>query len=128
MKILVFSTETISDPGIDFAGSSGIFYPSFVHVISVPCSSGIHPNWIVFALKNGYDGVFIAADGEDCPFLKNCTARTAEIVKKAQEMLKAKGIDPSRVRMAGICSVCGDAFASHMEKFAKFLKEASSSA
>ena len=37
-KILVFSTEKISDPGIDQAGLRKIHYSPSVYVISVPCS------------------------------------------------------------------------------------------
>ena len=122
-RILVFSTETISDPGIDFAGTSRLSYPPGVDVLSVPCSSGIHPDWILAALENGYDGVFIAADGEDCPFLPDCTAQTAEVVNRAQDLLREKGLDPRRLRMAAICSVCGEAFVNHMRQFERILEE-----
>ncbi|HSQ54011.1 MAG TPA: hydrogenase iron-sulfur subunit, partial [Candidatus Bathyarchaeia archaeon] len=76
-KILVFSTNNISDPGIDLAGSSHMSYPPTVRVISLPCSSGVRPNWVLHALETGFDGVFIAADGSDCAFLPDCTAKTA---------------------------------------------------
>ena len=81
-KILVFSSDMISDPGIDFAGSSHMDYPPTVHVISVPCSSGINPHWVLHALDAGFDGVFIAADGTDCAYLPDCTARTGKVVQK----------------------------------------------
>jgi F420-non-reducing hydrogenase iron-sulfur subunit len=60
-KILVFSTEKISDPAIDMAGLLKLHYPSTVYTISVPCSSGIKPAWIMHAFEKGFDGVFIAA-------------------------------------------------------------------
>ncbi|RUM88867.1 MAG: hydrogenase iron-sulfur subunit [Thermodesulfatator sp.] len=122
-RILVFSTDTISDPGIDFAGMSHLSYPSTVDVVMVPCSSGIHPDWLVRALEKGYEGVFVAADGEDCPYLADCTHRTAEIVRRAQEILQERGGDPRRIRMAAICSVCGEAFVNHIRQFAKILEE-----
>ena len=87
-KILVFSTDKISDPGIDLAGLLKIHYPPSVYTISVPCSSSIKPRWILHALKNGFDGVFIAADGTDCPYTPNCSALTAKIVANTQEILK----------------------------------------
>lgn len=40
-KILVFSTEKISDPAIDMAGLLKLHYPPTVYTITVPCSSGI---------------------------------------------------------------------------------------
>ena len=55
-RILVFSTNTISDPGIDLAGSSHMSYSPGVMVISLPCTSGIRPSWIVHAIERGFDG------------------------------------------------------------------------
>lgn len=122
-KILVFSTTNISDPGIDLAGSQHMRYSPSVKVLSVPCSGGIHPNWLVHALEAGFDGVFIAADGGDCAYLADCTARTAGIAGRAQGMLKERGLDPRRVKMAAVCSVCSDSFVSHMRQFAEALSK-----
>ena len=71
----------------------------------------IRPEFILQAFKSGFDAVFVAADGGDCPYLRDCPERTAKRVQKAYELMKANGIEQSRLRMAGICSVCSDAFA-----------------
>jgi F420-non-reducing hydrogenase iron-sulfur subunit len=120
-RILVFSTVNISDPGIDLAGGSHMHYPAEVMVQSVPCSSGIRPDWVLYAVETGFDGVFIAADGTDCTFVTDCTDRTAKVFSAAQELLKQKGYDPRRLKMAAICSVCAESFVSHIESFAKVL-------
>jgi F420-non-reducing hydrogenase iron-sulfur subunit len=112
-RILVFATNTISDPGIDLAGSAHMHYPVSTVVISVPCSSGIKPSWILHA----FDGVFIAADGTDCAYVPDCTARTGRVVEAAQQLLRGHGHDPQRLKMAAVCSVCAESFASHVEKF-----------
>ena len=122
-KILVFSTNNISDTGIDLAGSSHMDYTPSALVITVPCSSGIAPSWVLHALEAGFDGVFIAADGTDCAYLADCTDRTARIVQQAQELIEKKGHDPRRLKMAAICSVCSESFVSHMENFYKALRE-----
>jgi len=110
-KILVFSTNMISDPGIDQAGMSHTSYPSSSRILRLPCSSMIRPEFIIHAFESGFDAVFVAADGGDCPYLSDCSARTARNIQRASELMKEKGIDQSRLRMAGICSVCSDAFA-----------------
>lgn len=122
-RILVFSTESISDVGIDLAGSSHMHYPPSSVILPLPCSSGIKPGWILYALQKGFDGVFIAADGTDCPFLSDCTKRTAEISDTAQKLLKESGISPERLRMAAICSVCAEAFVKYINNFFETLKE-----
>jgi F420-non-reducing hydrogenase iron-sulfur subunit len=121
-KILTFSTENISDIGIDLAGSSHIHYSPTIVIVTVPCSSAIKPAWIPFAIEQGFDGVFVAADGTDCLSLRDCTERTARIVEEAQELLKEHGHAPERLRMAAICSVCAEPFANHMRNFYEALK------
>ncbi len=120
-RILVFSTAGISDIGIDLAGSTHLHYPPQVVTMPVACSSGIRPEWVLHALDHGFDGVFIAADGTDCPYLPDCTDRTARIAGKAQEMMRERGILPERMKMAAICSVCSEPFVKHMLAFSATL-------
>ena len=120
-KILVFSTEKISDPAIDMAGLLKLHYPSTVYTITVPCSSGIKPSWILYAYEKGFDGVFIAADGSDCVYGETCTEKTGNLVAKTHEMMKAQNIDPARLRMAAICSVCSEPFAKQIRSFNEYL-------
>jgi F420-non-reducing hydrogenase iron-sulfur subunit len=121
-RILVFSTNSISDIGIDLAGSSHMHYPPSTVVLPLPCSSGIKPEWVLYALRKGFDGVFIAADGTDCPFLPDCTARTARISDRAQMLLRENGMKAERVKMAAICSVCAEAFVRHINSFFEVLR------
>lgn len=122
-RVLVFSTNAISDPGIDLAGSSHMHYPPKVVVISLPCTSGVKPSWILHALEGGFDGVFIAADGEECAYLPDCSERSAHIVEHAQALMESAGIDGRRVRMAAICSVCAEPFTRQVRAFANSLSE-----
>ena len=122
-RILVFSTDKISDPGIDQAGLRKIHYSPAVYVISLPCSSGIKPRWIMRAFGKGFDGVFIAADGHECSFSPKCAEHTNNIILESQKMMKANNINPKRIRMAAICSVCAEPFAGHMDNFSRILSE-----
>ncbi|MGA9760986.1 MAG: hydrogenase iron-sulfur subunit [Gaiellaceae bacterium] len=122
-RILAFSTNNISDPGIDLAGSSHMHYPTSVVVISLPCTSGIRPGWILHALERGFDGVFIAADGEECAYLSDCSQRSSRIVAEAQKLIEAHGYEPSRLKMAAICSVCAEHFVRYVRDFSAALAE-----
>ena len=95
-RILVFSTHNISDPGIDLAGSSHMHYTPGVMVMSMPCTSGIRPAWIAHAIARGFDGVFIASDGDECAYLPDCAERASHIVARAQVLLKDAGQSPQR--------------------------------
>ena len=121
-RILVFSTISISDPGIDLAGSRHLEYPAAVQTMAVPCSSGLKPAWIVHALEQGFDGVFIASDGEECAYLPDCAERTAHLVTKAQELMRERGMEPQRLKMAAVCSVCAEPFVNYMREFSEVLR------
>jgi len=126
-RILVFSTEKISDPAIDMAGLLKLHYPPTVYTITVPCSSGVKPKWIMHAYERGFDGVFIAADGSDCTYGESCTEKTGHLVGKTHEIMKAKNIDPARLRMAAICSVCSESFVKQIKSFNEYLLKTSGS-
>ena len=115
-SILVFSTNTISDVAIDLAGLSHQHYRATTRIIRVPCSSMIGANLILYAFKCGFDAVFIAADGTDCPYLDDCMERTAKNVQRAYELLKEEGIEPERLMVSGICSVCTEAFVKNIDE------------
>jgi coenzyme F420-reducing hydrogenase delta subunit len=120
-RILVFSTNNISDPGIDLAGSAHMHYSPGVNVIALPCTSGIRPSWILHALESGFDGVFVASDGDECAYLHDCAKRSSRIMAEAQGAMKEMGIDGNRLRMAAICSVCSEPFTRHMTTFSSAL-------
>ncbi len=122
-RILVFSTNTISDPGIDLAGSSHLHYGPGVRVMPLPCTSGIKPAWIAHAIEQGFDGVFIASDGDECAYLPDCAERASHIVARAQALLKEAGHSPQRVRLAAICSVCAEPFTKLVGQFAAALRD-----
>jgi F420-non-reducing hydrogenase iron-sulfur subunit len=121
-KILVFSTDSVSDPGIDLAGRNKLHYAPSVYVITLPCSSSIKPRWILHAIERGFDGVFIAADGSDCALVPDCTARTGKIVSDAQNLLRERSHDPGRIKMAALCSVCAKPFEKYMTAFGESLR------
>ncbi len=91
--------------------------------MSVPCSSGLKPSWLVYALERGFDGVFIATDGEECALLPDCAERTAQIAAQAQKLMEAKGMAAQRLKMAALCSVCAEPFVKYMREFTDTLLE-----
>ena len=122
-RILVFSTNNISDPGIDLAGSAHMHYSPGVRVIARPCTSGIKPAWILHAIERGFDGVFIASDGDECAYLPDCAHRASRIAAEAQALLQQHGHAPQRLKMAAICSVCAEQFTRHMKQFSETLAQ-----
>ena len=113
----------ISDPAIDLAGLTHAHYPSSTSIIRIPCSSMIRPDLILYAFKKGFDGVFVAADGTDCPYLPDCVSKTARRIDQAFKLLKENGIEPQRLKMAAICSVCVKPFLNHIRELYETIKK-----
>ena len=74
------------------------------------------------AYEKGFDGVFIAADGTDCSYGEICTERTSAIIQTTHQLMRDKGLKPSQLKMAAICSVCAEPFVKHVTSFMKELE------
>ena len=66
--------------------------------------------------------MFIAADGDECAYLPDCAERASSIAARAQDLLRAAGFAPQRVKMAAICSVCAEHFTAHMRESSHLLE------
>jgi coenzyme F420-reducing hydrogenase delta subunit len=75
----------------------------------------------VRALEAGFDGVFVASDGDECAYLHDCAQRSSRIMADAQAQLRERGLDAGRLRMAAICSVCSEPFTRHVTQFSSDL-------
>ena len=78
---------------------------------------------LLVALQSGFDGVFITADGGDCPYTEECPEKTSERIHEAVELLESHNIDVNRLKMAAICSVCVEPFLNHVKTFSEKLKQ-----
>jgi F420-non-reducing hydrogenase iron-sulfur subunit len=58
-KILAFLCNWCAYAGADLAGVSRLQYPSNLRTVRVMCSGRVDPAFIVSALKEGWDGVFV---------------------------------------------------------------------
>lgn len=75
------------------------------------------------AFQKGFDGVFIAADGHECSYSSKCADYTNTIIVESQKLMRENNINPKRIRMAALCSVCAEPFVNHMGNFSKILSE-----
>ena len=75
------------------------------------------------AYEKGFDGVFIAADGTDCSYGESCVEKTSGVVADAHQLMREKGLKPSKLKMAAICSVCADPFVKQITGFMKELEK-----
>jgi len=122
-NIVVFACNWCTYQGADLAGSLRYGYPSTVNIIRVPCSGRVEPEFIVAALKNGADGVFVGGcHPGDCHYKEgNYKAIRRFILLK--RVLTSMGVEPERVRLEWISGSEGKRFAEVMAEFDKTIRE-----
>lgn len=59
-KIIAFLCNWCSYGAADLAGVSRLQYPADIRVIRIPCTGRMSPKFILSALKEGADGVWVS--------------------------------------------------------------------
>ncbi len=89
VEIVGFACSYCSFKASEMAGSLRLKYPEGVKVVQVPCSSRVDPAFVLKALFEGTDGVFVAGcHPGDCHFIKG-TYYTRRKMAALKEMLDA---------------------------------------
>ncbi len=121
-KILIFAAD-MAYRALDQAGLLHVHYSPNTVIFRIPCASMIRPDLIVYALKNGFDAVFVASSGPDCPYLgEECVSITARRMEKAYELLEKEGIERERLVVSGVCSTCVETIVSTLERIESYLQ------
>jgi len=114
--IVAFLCNWCAGAGADLAGVSRMKYPSNMVPIRVNCTGRIDPKFIIEALKQGADGVFIGGcHPGDCHYVEgNYKARRR--VKLLQTFVEEMGLEPERISLEWVS-------ASEASKFKKVVTE-----
>jgi F420-non-reducing hydrogenase iron-sulfur subunit len=121
-KILILATLSGGYMGADSAGQSHLEYSSNAYILPVRTAAIFPPEFYLNAFQQGIDGIIIMYSGADCPY-KGAPERTAEIINKTYSMMKERGLDTRRLRLAAICTVCVRPFLGEIEKMNSLLAE-----
>lgn len=71
VKIIGFACSYCAFKASEMAGSLRLKYPQEVKIVQVPCSSRVDPAFIIKAIFEGAEGVFVAGcHPGDCHFIK----------------------------------------------------------
>ena len=123
-KIVAFLCRWCAYAGADLAGVSRLEYPPNITPILVPCSGRIDPQFILLALKNGADGVFIGGchTPNDCHYISG-NYKALKRYALLKQYLKQLGINPKRIRLEWVSATEGAKFARVIKEFTEELKK-----
>ncbi|MDP2794026.1 MAG: hydrogenase iron-sulfur subunit [Sulfurisoma sp.] len=121
-RIVAFLCKWCSSAGSDLAGVSRIQYPANATPITVACSGGVSPQYILSALRKGADGVLVSGCHiGDCHYMEgNMHARRKLYLVK--ELLEFAGVEPERFRMSWVSAAEGAKFAQVVRDFVEDLR------
>ena len=106
----------------DLAGTSRMKYAPNVSVVSTMCSGRVDPQLILWAFRNGADGVLVGGcHPGDCHYQEgNYKAmRRANLLRK---MLPQFGIEPERVRLEWISASEGERLRDVVNEFTEQIR------
>ena len=108
-KILILATLSGGYAGADSVGQLHVDYASNVYILPTVCPAMFPEEFYLRTFEKGFDAILVMYSGTDCPY-KGGAERTAEIVNRTYPLLKMRGIDPRRLRLTAICTVCTKPF------------------
>ncbi|MEW6218645.1 MAG: hydrogenase iron-sulfur subunit [Thermodesulfobacteriota bacterium] len=116
-RIIAFVCNWCTYAGADLAGTARLQYPPNIRIIRLMCSGAIDPVYILRALSEGADGVFIGGcHPGDCHYLSgNYKARRR--IATLKTILAGVGLENERLMLRWISASEGQLFARTMQEF-----------
>ncbi len=107
-KIVCFFCRWCTYAGADLAGTSRKQYPPNGVVVRVNCSGRVDPQHILWAFREGADGVLIGGcHPNDCHY-QDGNYKTMRRVALLKPLLEQMGIEPERLRLEWISAAEGE--------------------
>ena len=122
-NIVCFYCKWCTYAGADLAGTSRMKYPPNGVSLRLMCSSRLDPQHLLWAFKEGADGVLVGGCHiGDCHY-QNGNHQTYKRINLFKKILPDFGIDPKRLRLEWISASEGKKLVNVMTEFTKEIKD-----
>lgn len=121
-KILILATLSGGYAGADSVGQLHVDYANNVYILPVVCPAMFPEEFYLHTFEKGIDAILVMYSGTDCPYAGGAE-RTAEIINRVFPLMTERGIDPRRLRLTAICTVCTRPFLNEVEQMNNLLRE-----
>ena len=119
-KILILATLAGGYAGADSTGQSHLDYPANTYVLPIMCPCMFPPEFFLRAFEHGIDGIIVMYSGTDSPYKVEADG-TARLINNTYALMKERGIDIRRLRLAAICTVCVKPFLKEVNQMNELL-------
>jgi F420-non-reducing hydrogenase iron-sulfur subunit len=120
-KILILATLAGGYAGADATGQSHLDYPANTYIMPVMCPCMFPPEFFMHAFERGIDGIIVMYSGTDSPYKVEADG-TAKLINRSYELMKERGLDIRRLRLAAICTVCVKPFLKEVNQMNELLE------
>ena len=122
-QIVGFACSFCTFKASEMAGSLRMKYPEGVKLIQVPCSSRVDPAFVMKAIFEGADGVFVAGcHPGDCHFIKG-NYYTRRKIAALKDMFRAFSMD-RKLKLFWVSAAEARRFVEKVETMYKEIKDA----
>jgi len=121
-KILILATLSGGYAGADAVGQLHTDYATNTYILPVLCPSMFPPEFYLRSYEQGIDGIIVMYSGTDSPY-KGGPERTAVLINQTYPLMKERGIDTRRMKLAAICTVCTKPFQKESRLMNEVLEE-----
>jgi coenzyme F420-reducing hydrogenase delta subunit len=122
LKILILATLSGGYAGADAVGQLHHSYAANTYVLPVLCPCIFPESFYLRAFKRGIDAILVMYSGTDSPYLGG-PERAADLINRTYPLMKERGIDPRRLRLVAICTVCTTPFEREIAQMNRLLAE-----
>jgi F420-non-reducing hydrogenase iron-sulfur subunit len=107
--ILILVATSCADAAADAVGQAHLHYAPNTYLLRVP-SPVLFPDQFYYdCFEKGFAGIIIMSCGHECPY-PGAFERMTRRADRVRLGLKERGIDPARLRLTAICTVCTKAY------------------
>jgi F420-non-reducing hydrogenase iron-sulfur subunit len=121
-KILILASLSGGYRGADAAGQAHLEYAPDTYILPVRSAAIFPDSFYLRAFERGVDGIIVMYSGTDSPY-KGEAEKVAEIINRTYVQMKERGLDPRRLRLVAICTVCTRPFLNEVQRMNTTLTE-----
>ena len=120
-KILILATLSGGYAGADSVGQLHTDYPTNTYILPVLCPCMFPESFYLRCFEQGIDALLVMYSGTDSPY-KGGAERAAMLINKTYPLMRERGIDTRRLRLAAICTVCTKPFLKEVQQMETLLE------
>ncbi len=119
-RILILASAACAYPGADAVGQAHLSYPANTFVLRVPSPVVFPESFYYDSFEKGIGGIIVMSCGVECPY-EGAYEKLAARLDRVALGLREREINPRRLKLTSICTVCTKSFLKEVTDMNKVL-------